>query len=154
VFGLLAVSAWAAAQAEGTALARTERLPARHEVFGGDTSASGFVVHAEVDHRLADERAWPYLTVEIRDRDGRVVYRSPDYAAWFEIRITWDGADRLWIASRDEGTDVIRRATEGWSRARWMPGGARETVLDARTGERVPVVGLDPPPPLASWRPD
>mgnify|MGYP000889829419 CR=1 FL=1 len=59
----------------------------------------------------------------------------------------------LWIASADVGIDVIAFTKDGWRRHRRLSDAGIGTMLDAETGERLPVVDWPLPDPIRDRRP-
>lgn len=122
---------------------RSDEIPV--SFLGSGSSPSGLKAVTEITYEDPERNAWPYLSVSIFGQNGGRLYQSPRYAAWFEIKLCWDDAERLWIASTDIGTDVIAAAPDGWHRHRWLPEPGIQTMLDAETGERLRVVNWIPP---------
>lgn len=123
----------------------TMSVPSKVSLLGSKVSQSGFSVATEITHESRDGKGWPYLSVSIFSQDGIRLYQSGQYAAWFEVRLCWDDANRLWIVSKDIGIDIIAPSPNGWSRLRWMPDGSTKTMLDAESGDRLIVVDWEPP---------
>jgi len=124
---------------------KTYSISHRVLLVGSEVSLSGFRVATEISHETSNSKEWPYLIVEILDREGARLYQSRRYAAWFEVRLCWDDANRLWIVSKDTGTEIVALSPNGWSRYSWMPGLNTETVLDVESGDRLTVVDWEPP---------
>jgi hypothetical protein len=112
---------------------------------GSKTSRSGFKAVTDINYDSFQNKDWPYLSVAIRSQDDQQTYWSKTYAAWFEVRLCWDDADRLWIDSADTGIEVIASTPDGWRRHCWMPDSSTKTIIDAESGERLAVVDWRPP---------
>jgi hypothetical protein len=123
-------------------------IPARVFFSGPRTSPSGFEAVTQISYDSHRGKRWPNVSVRIEDRNGREVYHTVKYAAWFATKVCWDDADRLWIASADTGVDVLALTAAGWRRHRWLPDSRVETMFDAETGETLSVVEWEPPPPI------
>jgi hypothetical protein len=123
-------------------------VPLQVSFLGSKTSEAGFSVVTDITYEKRESKEWPYLAVTIFSQNGDRLYQSAQYAAWFEVKLCWDDADRLWIASTVTGTDVIASTPNGWRRHRWMADASTKTMIDAESGERLGVVDWQPPHPI------
>lgn len=131
----------------------TPRSHAPRVAFAGPrTTPSGLKAAMEISDGGPEQEAWPWLSVSILGPNGDRLWRSPRYAAWFSVALCWDDRERLWIASADVGIDVIAFTPDGWRRHRRLSDAGIGTMLDAETGERLPVVDWPLPDPIRDRR--